>query len=197
MTVAINYQNIKKEHQKMSKIKLFINQYKWKNKHFPPSQKDWEKFEKNNTTTALNILYVPYNTEEISIAYKSEYNNDHKNQLILLMINDNEKWHYLALKNEDRSDGEKYCSCPVASLKRLLRVMTSKHHGNFYCLNCLYCSYSAKDRLKKQEELCNKYNYCHIEMPKKYNNILKYNDGKMSLKSPFVIELDIECILEK
>ena len=34
-------------------------------------------------------------------------------------------------------------------------------------------------------------------MPKKYNNILKYNDGKKSLKSPFVVELDIECILKK
>ena len=142
-------------------------------------------------------MYVPYDTEEISIAYKSEYNNDPKNQLVLLMINDNEKWHYLALKNEDRSDGEKCCNCPVASLKRLLRAMTSKHHGQFYCLNFLHCSYSAKNRFIKQEKLCNKHNYCHIEMPKKYNNILKYNDGKESLKSPFVIELDIGYILKK
>ena len=142
-------------------------------------------------------MYVPYDTEEINIAYKSEYNNDCKSQLILLLINDNEKRHYLALKNENRSDGEKYCNCPVASLKRLLRAMTSKHHGHFYCLNCLYCLYSAKDRFIKQEELCNKHNYCHIEMPKKYNNILKCNDGKESLKSPCVIELDIECILKR
>ena len=31
-------------------------------------------------------------------------------------------------------------------------------------------------------------------MLKKYNNILKYNDGNKSLKAPFVIELDIVII---
>ena len=30
-------------------------------------KKDWNEFEKNNEIIALNILYVPYNTEEIDI----------------------------------------------------------------------------------------------------------------------------------
>ena len=47
------------------------------------------KFPKNNTTTALNILFVPYKTEKIRIAYRSEYNNERENQVILLIINDN------------------------------------------------------------------------------------------------------------
>ena len=43
---------------------------------------------------------MPYNTEQISLAYKSEYNNKHENQVILLMITDGEKWRCLALKSE-------------------------------------------------------------------------------------------------
>ena len=47
---------------------------------------------------ALNILYVPHNTEEIRHAYKSKHNLKRENQVILLMISDGEKWHYLAVK---------------------------------------------------------------------------------------------------
>ena len=49
--------------------------------------------EQNNEAIALNILYVPYNTEQIHCTYKSKYNNERKNQIILLMITDGEKWH--------------------------------------------------------------------------------------------------------
>ena len=106
---------------------------------------------KNNTTIALNILFVPYNTKEIRTAYKSKYNNERKNQVIFLMITDNEKWHYLALKSERIFYGEKWCNRAVTSLSRLLRGMTSNHHGDFYCLNC-YHSYSTETGLKKHEE---------------------------------------------
>ena len=93
------------------------------------------------------------------------------------------------MKNERTFDGKKWHNRPIASSKRLLRVMTSNHHGDFYCLNCLYCSYSTKDSLKEHEEKCNNHDYWYPIMPKKYYNILKYNHGEKSLKAPFVIEL--------
>ena len=43
----------------------FIGQYNWKDIEFPSHPKDWKKFEQNNNTIALNILYIPYNTEQI------------------------------------------------------------------------------------------------------------------------------------
>ena len=43
-------------------------------------------------------LSVPDNTEKIRHAYKSKHNLKRKNQVILLMTNDGEKWHYLAVK---------------------------------------------------------------------------------------------------
>ena len=61
--------------------------------------KDWKKFERNNKTISLNILFVPHNTEIIRVAYRSEYNHKRKKQVILLMISDGEKWHYLAVIN--------------------------------------------------------------------------------------------------
>ena len=97
LTVTLNYEQIKKDSQRISKITPFIDQYNWKEINFLTHKKDWNKFEKNNKTIVLNILYVPYNTEEISIAYNSKHNLKPKNQVIFLMITDGKKWHYLAV----------------------------------------------------------------------------------------------------
>ena len=40
LTVVLDYQNIKKDPQRMSKIKPFIDQYHWKEISFPSHQKD-------------------------------------------------------------------------------------------------------------------------------------------------------------
>ena len=60
--------------QRVSKIKPFINQYNWSDIDFPSTNKDWKKFELNNESIALNILYVPHKTTKICLAYKSKYN---------------------------------------------------------------------------------------------------------------------------
>ena len=99
LTVALNYQSIEKEPQIISKIKPFINQYNWIESDFPSEQKDWKKFELNSKSIAFNILFVPYNTEKIRLAYKSKHNFKRENQVILLMITDGKKWHYLAVKS--------------------------------------------------------------------------------------------------
>ena len=78
------------------------------------------KFEKNNKTIALNVLYVPHNTKTISVAYRSEYNNKCKKQLSLLVINNGENFNYLVITN----------------LSALLKRISSHHDGDFYCLNC-------------------------------------------------------------
>ena len=66
--------------------------------NFPSNKKDWKKFEKDNKTVAHNILYVSHNTEEIIYAHKSKHNLKRRNQVILLMIIHDEKWHYVAVK---------------------------------------------------------------------------------------------------
>ena len=55
-------------------------------------------------------------------------------------------------------------------LPALLRGITSKHDGNFNCLNFLH-SYRTKNKLKKPEKVCKNHDYCYVEMPK---NIINY-----------------------
>ena len=78
-------------------MKPFIEKYNWEDIDFPSTSKDWKKFEYNNEI-ALNILYVPDNTQKINIAYKSKNNLTQEMQIILLMISDGQKWHYLVVK---------------------------------------------------------------------------------------------------
>ena len=88
---ALNYQTIEKDPQRISKLKPYINKYNWEGIDFPAGPKEWIKFEKNNKTIALNVLYIPHNTKTISVAYRSEYNNKRKKQVILLMISNGKK----------------------------------------------------------------------------------------------------------
>ena len=178
--VALNCEQIKDHPERISKTKPFIDQYNWKEIDFPSHGKDWKKFESNNNSIALNILYVPHNTEKIRHAYKSKYNSIRENQVILLMITDGEKWHYLA----------------VRSLSALFRGITDNNHGDFYCLNC-FQSYTKKNKLKKHKKVCESHDCCYVEMPEQYNKILKYNEGEKSMKSPFIIYADLEYLLEK
>ena len=90
---GLNYNKIKeKELKKLLKFRRVDTD-------FSSYQRDWEEFEQNNTSIALNVLFVSYNSEEIKLAYKSNYNK-RKNQIILLMINDEaNNCYYFAVKN--------------------------------------------------------------------------------------------------
>ena len=149
-----------------------MNKYNWEAINFPARTKESLKFERNNDTIAINILYVKQNSKKINVVYKSKHNNKRKKQVILLMIGDGEKYHYLAVTN----------------LSALLQKISSNHKEDFYCLNC-FNSYATKNKLKEHEEICNNHNSCHIEMPDWVNNILKHNPGEKSLKKhlPFIL----------
>ena len=45
LTLALNYEQIKKDPQRISKTKPFVDQYNWKEIIFPLHQKDWKMFE--------------------------------------------------------------------------------------------------------------------------------------------------------
>ena len=86
------------------------------------------KNREKNVTVALNVSYAK--KEKIYPAYVSKDISNHGNQVILLMISDEGKFkarskvqrHYLAVKK----------------LSALFRGISSKHHGDFYYLNCLH-----------------------------------------------------------
>ena len=123
ITVALNHQNIENHPERISNIKPFIDQYNWEGIDFPAGIKDWKKFERNNKTIALNILFISHNENTINLAYKSNYNRECENKVVLLMITNGEKWHYIALKSECTDDG---LNRPIKSLPRLFREITYK-----------------------------------------------------------------------
>ena len=83
-----------------------------------------------------------------------------KNKKILVIIPNKKKegLHYLA----------------VNQLSTLLRRITSKHHGDFYCLNCLH-SFRTENKLKSHEKVCKNKDFCGIVMPSEKDNILELN----------------------
>ena len=55
----------------MSNLQSFIDQYDSKEIDCPSHPaNDFKKFELNNKSIDLNILFVPYNTEKVRLAYK-------------------------------------------------------------------------------------------------------------------------------
>ena len=54
--VLLNYIEIKKYPQIISKNKLFINKYNWEGINFPSEKDDWKKLEKNIVIIALIFL---------------------------------------------------------------------------------------------------------------------------------------------
>ena len=94
-------------------------------------ERDWKKFQSNNKSFALNILYVPEGTEKIRQTYKSKYKLNRENQVTLSKITNVEKWHYLAVK----------------ILSALFTGIAGNNYGNFYCLNC-FQSYTTEKNFK-------------------------------------------------
>ena len=179
VTLALNLDKIKKDPQRISKVKPFIEQYNWKDIDYPSTNKDWKKFELNNDI-ALNILYVPHNTKKIQVAYKSKHNVTREKQVILLLISNGENWHYVVVK----------------SLPGLFKGITSNHKEDFYCVNCFH-SYRTKNKLEAHKKICENHDYCHVKRPNEDNKIIKYTQGEKSIKLPFIIYADLECLLEK
>ena len=111
--------------------------------NFSSHADDWKKFELNNKSVALNVLYVPEGEKTLRHADQSKHNLTPENQVILLMISGGEKWHYLT----------------VRSLSALLKGITSKHKGDSYCLNCFHL-YRRKEALEKHMKVCEDKDYC-------------------------------------
>ena len=96
-----------------------------------------------------------------------------------MITDDDKRQHYLAVK----------------CLPALFRGITSTNNEDFYCLNCFH-SYRTLNKLKKHERVCNNHDYCRIDMHEEHEKI-KYVPGQKSLKAPFIIFADLECLIKK
>ena len=49
---------LKKNTQRVSNMRPFINNYYWEGINYPSKIEDSKRFEKNNQTVALNVLFI-------------------------------------------------------------------------------------------------------------------------------------------
>ena len=97
-TVALNYKETESHPERVSNIEPFIIKYKWEAINYLAKMDDWKKFEKNNPSIAVNVLYTK--EKEILPVYISHHNSSREMQIVLLMIEHEEKdgWHYFVVK---------------------------------------------------------------------------------------------------
>ena len=81
-----------------------------------------------------------------------------ENQVVLSMITDGQKWHYLA----------------VRKLSVLLKEVASNYKADSYCPNCLQ-SLRTKNKLNYHEKICKNHNYCEVVMPDDETKMLEYH----------------------
>ena len=81
-------------------------------------------------------------------------------------------------------------------LSSLLTEVTSKHHGDFYCLNCLH-SFRTENKLKSHEKVCKNKYFGGIAIPSERYKILEFNQYMISDKIPYIIYADIKSLIKK
>ena len=152
VTIALFNKELGKNPGRISQnLRLYSEILSWYGINFPASYEDYATFEKLNSDVALNILYAPFEQEDVCPEYISNRNFDKKYQIILLKISDGKgKWHFLALPSILDEDGVKR---PSKSLSRLMEGISSNSHEDYYCLGCFH-SLRTKTTLKNHVDLC-------------------------------------------
>ena len=84
----------------------------------------------------------------------------------------------------------------VNKLWPLLRGITSKYNGDFYCLNCLH-SFRTEKKFKLHEKVYKNKNFCGITLPTQKHNVLKFNQYMKSDKTPCTIYAILRPWLKK
>ena len=170
---AMRWEEIDRDHQIISKLRRYEDDFDWDGIDFPTSINDIKRFESRNEIT-INILALE--GKKFYICRKGKEYNRVAN---LMLITENSKKHYVVIK----------------SLKRLLSRPNSKHkESQHFCINCLQGFAEQKSR-DEHYEYCRSNEAVRIEMPNR-KPIVEYSDGQYQFKVPFMMYADFESILE-
>ena len=134
ITLSLYHAEIKHYPETISKIKPFIDNLNWENINFSPQKQVYQTFEMNNKSIALNTLHIE-DQEKISHFYKSDFNKTRERQAILLMIIENEKQYYLAVKRlnvllKKRLNTVEITVLNCLEIRKLLKTINVNHFHN-------------------------------------------------------------------
>ena len=104
-----------------------------------------------------------------------------KKNLLMIPYPEKEGWHYLAVKK----------------LSSLSRGVTSKHHGNFYCLNFLHSFWTENKLVKSKscEKVYKNKDFCGTVLPSEKDKTLEFNQYMKLDKMLYIIYADIESLV--
>ena len=144
---------------------------------YPVDFKGVDRFERQNPNISISILGYSQKHKVYSIkTCKKE--NERKYNIVLLLINNEDKSHY----------------CLVKNTSALLSSQVSKRKCKLhFCLNCLNY-YDDPDKLEIHKDYCNEKDTVKIIMPKP-ETFLEFKNPHYSERAPFVIYADFECKL--
>ena len=142
---AMRWEEIDRDHQRISKLRRYEDNFDWDGIKFPASIRDIKRFESRNEIT-INILALE--DKEVYICRKGK---EYDRVANLMLITDHNKKHYVVIK----------------SLKRLLSRQNSKHkESQHFCINCLQGFAEQKSR-DEHYLYCRSNEAVRIEMPNK------------------------------
>ena len=95
------------------------------------------------------------------------------------MIPTMKKWHYFV----------------VIKLSALLTGIKSKHHDDFYCLNCLH-SCTTKSKLESHKKLCNNEDFYDAVMSDEENKT-EFVLYQKPIRTPITVYADPESLIKK
>ena len=151
---AMRWEEIDRDHQRISKLRRYEDDFDWDGIKFPASIRDIKRFESRNEIT-INILAL-----EDKKVYICRKGNEYNRVANLMLITDQNRKHYVAIK----------------SLKRLLSRQNRKHkESQHFCINCLQGFAERKSR-DEHYVYCRSNEAVRIEMPDR-KPIVKYSDG--------------------
>jgi len=160
---------------------------KWDGIQFPASLKDIDKFENSNDLSVNVFGYEKVSEDEEEKAknkkgyvYPLRISSKQCERVVdLLLISDDEKQHY----------------CAIKSLSRLLSSQVSNTKWKrYFCKRCLN-SYDCVDKLKRHQEYCNNYEAVKIDLPKP-GSMLGFKNYNRSMRHPFVVYADFESFIK-
>ena len=154
--------------------KAFMSQLNYDNIEFPVSVKQYNKVETQNN---ININVFGYENKQTYSIYVSK--EKFENTMNLLLISDDEKNHYVYIKD----------------FNRFMHHKTKSHQRKHFCMHCLQC-FSSERVLNKHKEVCIEINgEQSIKMPEVGSKI-EFTNFNKQMKAPFVIYADFEAITE-
>ena len=154
--------------------KLFVTQLNYEGIEFPVSVKHYNKVETQNN---ININVFGYENKQAYPIYVSK--EKFENVMNLLLISDDEKNHYVYMKD----------------FNRFMHHKTKSHQRKHFCMHYLQC-FSSERVLNKHKEVCIEINGEQaIKMPNLGSKI-EFTNYNKQMKAPFVIYADFEAITE-